>query len=97
MKKLSIALVFVFLGLTTYGSVATYGAIQLSQIVQNDYVEVSVESLPKAVTTALRTAYPQANIVKASVNEKKQYKLDIAVDDQKATVYTDVDGNWLKI
>ncbi|AXB55615.1 hypothetical protein [Flavobacterium fluviale] len=66
-------------------------------IVQSEYTEVAADAVPAAVKTALQTAYPGAKLEKAFVNEKKEYKLDISVGDQKATVYSDVNGNWLKI
>ena len=66
-------------------------------IVQTEYTEVAVDAVPAAVKTALQTAYPGSKLVKAFVNEKKEYKLEISVGDQKATVYSDVNGNWLKI
>jgi len=66
-------------------------------LVQSEYTEVAADAVPAAVKTALQTAYPGAKLEKAFVNEKKEYKLDISVGDQKATVYSDVNGNWLKI
>ncbi|MDP5198063.1 hypothetical protein [Flavobacterium sp. DG2-3] len=65
--------------------------------VQSEYTEVTADAVPAAVKTALQTAYPGAKLEKAFVNEKKEYKLEISVGDQKATVYSDVNGNWLKI
>ena len=64
---------------------------------RSEYKKLVVDAVPAAVKTALETAYPGAKLVKAYVNEKKEYKLEISVEDQKATVYSDVDGNWLKI
>lgn len=66
-------------------------------ILQTEYTEVTADAVPAAVKTALQTAYPGAKLEKAFVNEKKEYKLEISVGDQKATVYSDVNGNWLKI
>lgn len=66
-------------------------------IIQSEYTEVTADAVPAAVKTALQTAYPGAKLEKAFVNEKKEYKLEISVGDQKATVYSDVNGNWLKI
>jgi hypothetical protein len=65
--------------------------------IQSEYTEVTVDAVPAAVKTALQTAYPGAKLDKAFVNDKKEYKLEISVGDQKATVYSDVNGNWLKI
>lgn len=64
---------------------------------QAEYTEVSTDAVPPAIKTALQTAYPGAKLDKAFVNEKKEYKLEISVGDQKATVFSDVNGNWLKI
>ncbi|WP_140485599.1 hypothetical protein [Flavobacterium sp. GSA192] len=61
-----------------------------------EFTEVKTEDLPTAVTEALKKSYPDAVLAKAYVNEKKEYKLEITVKDQSATVFTDVDGNWLK-
>ena len=58
---------------------------------------MSTDAVPAAIKTALQTAYPGAKLDKAFVNEKKEYKLEISVGDQKATVFSDVNGNWLKI
>ena len=66
-------------------------------ILQTEYTEVTADAVPAAVKTALQTDYPGAKLEKAFVNEKKEYKLEISVGDQKATVYSDVNGNWLKI
>ncbi len=66
-------------------------------VFQSEYTEVAADAVPAAVKTALQTAYPGAKLDKAFVNEKKEYKLEISVGDQKATVYSDVNGNWLKI
>ncbi|MDX6180657.1 hypothetical protein SGQ44_00725 [Flavobacterium sp. Fl-77] len=64
---------------------------------QEIYTEVAVDAVPAVVRTALKTAYPGANLDKVYVNEKKEYKLEISVGDQKAIVYSDANGNWLKI
>lgn len=70
---------------------------KMTVITQSEYTEVTADAVPAAVKTALQTAYPGAKLEKAFVNEKKEYKLEISVGDQKATVYSDVNGNWLKI
>ena len=64
--------------------------------VQENYKEIKSEELPEALKTSLKVSYPEATVTKAYVNDKKEYKMDIAVGDQKATVYADAQGNWLK-
>jgi len=60
------------------------------------YKEIKLEDVPTSVILAEKTAQPEASIEKAYINEKKEYKLDIKVGDQKSTVYTDVSGNVTK-
>jgi hypothetical protein len=98
MKKLILSAI-VLLGAVSVTNASTVSqevkVITIS--VQTEYTEVTADAVPAAVKTALQTAYPGAKLDKAFVNEKKEYKLEISVGDQKATVYSDVNGNWLKI
>ena len=64
--------------------------------VQDNFKEIKVEETPEAVAKAVKTAYPDATISKAHVNDKKEYKLEIAVEDQKTFVFTDAAGKFLK-
>ncbi|ABQ03674.1 hypothetical protein [Flavobacterium johnsoniae] len=98
MKKLAISAAII-LGSLSIPALAeiTPNKVNTSISVQTEYTEVTTDAVPAAVKTALQTAYPNAKLVKAYVNDKKEYKLEISVGDQKATVYSDVNGNWLKI
>ena len=98
MKKL------ILLGVIALGSWSIYATAKIVtqpvRIIVSDqtaYTEVGVDKIRTAVKTALQAAYPTAKLEKAFVNEKKEYKLEISLGDQKATVYSDVNGNWLKI
>lgn len=98
MKKLIVSAILVLGGLSLHASVQTAPQQTKTTLsVQAEYTEVSADAVPAAVKTALQTAYPNAKLEKAYVNEKKEYKLEISVGDQKATVFSDVNGNWLKI
>jgi hypothetical protein len=98
MKKLILSAIIVLGGLSVHANVATAPQkTKMTFSIQAEYTEVSADAVPAAVKTALQTAYPNAKLVKAYVNEKKEYKLEISVGDQKATVFSDVNGNWLKI
>src|SRR3954465_8502791 len=98
MKKLILSTAIVLGSLSIYASnTSTPEKEKVTVSVQTEYTEVSADAVPAAVKTALQTAYPGAKLAKAFVNEKKEYKLEISVGDQKATVYSDVNGNWLKI
>ncbi len=63
---------------------------------QEKFTEIKTEETPDAVVKALKKDYPNAVVSKVYVNEKKDYKIDLTVDDQKTTVYTDVNGYWIK-
>ncbi|PXY40212.1 hypothetical protein DMB65_14200 [Flavobacterium cheongpyeongense] len=97
MKKLVLSAAIIFGSLSIYATTTKVGPVQTIVKFQSEYKEIKAEEVPGVVTKALEAAYPGAKLEKASVNEKKEYKLDIAVGDQKATVYSDANGNWLKI
>ncbi len=100
MKKLilSVALLlgsFVTFAQTDAKTVAQ-SATETAKPTQEKFKEVKAEEVPEAVSKSLAKAYPEATVSKAYVNDKKEYKLDIAVGDQKATVFADATGNWIK-
>ncbi|MTH16999.1 hypothetical protein [Flavobacterium sp. LC2016-01] len=98
MKKLAITGAVILASLSIQAKATTIqNKVKTSVFVQTEYTEITADAVPAAVKTALQTAYPNAKLDKAYVNEKKEYKLEISVKDQKATVYSDVNGNWLKI
>lgn len=94
MKKI-IAMAIVLGSFTTFATVSPILHTEKTVLVQ-DFKEIKAEELPDAVKSALKTSYPDATLAKAYVNESKEYKLDITVGDQKATVYADANGNWIK-
>ena len=65
-------------------------------IIQEEFTEITSDQLPKAVLSALHKTYPGATIDKVFVSQNKEYKLEISVGDQKATVFADANGNWIK-
>ncbi|MBF4493735.1 hypothetical protein IRZ83_16345 [Flavobacterium sp. JLP] len=99
MKKLILSTAIILGSLSLHATTTTTNDadVKIAVNFQNEYKEVGTDAVPAAVKTALETAYPGAKLDKAYVNEKKEYKLEISVGDQKATVYSDVNGNWLKI
>lgn len=98
MKRIVLAAAIILGSLSIYATTIVHSEeVETESGFQTEYTEVGTDAVPAAVKTALVTAYPGAKLVKAYVNEKKEYKLDISVGDQKATVYSDVNGNWLKI
>ena len=96
MKKLILSAAIVLGSLSTYATtLPTTNSVTTSQSIQEEYTEVKLEEVPEAVKAALKTAYPDAILDKAYINANKEYKLEITVGDQKATVYADAEGNWI--
>ena len=97
MKKLILSTAIVLGSLSIYAAANTTAEkLTIETKIQSDYTEVSVDSVPAIIKTAVEKGYPGAKINKAYINEKKEYKLELSVGDQQATVFTDVNGNWLK-
>ncbi len=96
MKKLIVTLALVIGSFTAFAQPKEVLTEAKVQAVQDNFKEIKAEETPEAVTKALKTAYPDATLSKVYVNDKKEYKLEIAVDDQKTFVFTDAAGKWLK-
>lgn len=95
MKKLGLSVAIVLGSFTAIATTTPISNIEKTIYIQ-EFKEIKAEELPEAVKTALKTSYPDATLEKAYVNSSKEYKLDITVGDQKATVYADANGNWIK-
>ncbi|CDF79028.1 conserved hypothetical protein (DUF2874) [Formosa agariphila KMM 3901] len=65
-------------------------------VLQDEYKEIKVTELPKAVTDAVATDFSKATIAKAYVNEAMEYKLELTMDGTMETVHVDAKGNWIK-
>ncbi len=101
MKKLILSAGIILVSFVSHAQTATATTMESTEktvkvAVQEKFIEVKSEEVPDAVKKALKADYPTAVVSKTYVNEKKDYKIELAVDDQKTTVYTDVNGNWLK-
>ncbi|MFA9189344.1 hypothetical protein AAGV33_13375 [Flavobacterium sp. FBOR7N2.3] len=60
------------------------------------FTEIKTEEVPAAVTEALKKAFPEAELNKASINDKKEYKLEVKVGDKEGALYADESGNWIQ-
>lgn len=97
MKKLIVSAAIVLGSFTVFATTApVLNTTSEETVFVQDFKEIKAEELPDAVKSALKTSYPDATLDKAYVNSSKEYKLDITVGDQKATVYADANGNWIK-
>lgn len=98
MKKLMFAAVLAFGSLTTFANSAEEVQVNSIEIVSQDFTEIGITDVPAAVTEAVAQNYPTATIAKAYVNEAKQYKLEVALEDGTAGVlYADENGNWIDL
>ena len=95
MKKLILSTAII-LGALTVSASTTAIKTPLKQLitVQDEYKEI--DAVPAAIITALENAYPGVKLNKAYINDKKEYKIEITVREQKSIVYTDAKGNILK-
>ena len=98
MKKLILSAALILGGFTAFAQTAEQTqdptkTAATTQATEEKFKEIKLEDVPSAVILAEKTAQPNAVIEKAYINDKKEYKLDIKVDNQKATVYTDAAGN----
>lgn len=96
MKRLFLSVAIVAASLTSFASTTILNSNEIITIVQEEYTEITSDKLPEAVLSAIKNSYPDATIDKANVNEKKEYKIEISVGDQKAAVFADANGNWIK-
>lgn len=96
MKKLFVTLAVVLASFTAFAQTKEVKTEAKVVAVQENFKEIKAEETPEAVSKAIKTAYPDATISKVYVNEKKEYKLEIAVEDQKTFVFTDASGKFLK-
>jgi len=93
MKKLILSAAIILGSFSAFAQSQETKTAAAPQTTEEKFKEIKVEDVPSSVILAEKTAQPEAVIEKAYINDKKEYKLDIKVDNQKATVYTDAAGN----
>ncbi|MEK6153227.1 hypothetical protein WIW50_08205 [Flavobacteriaceae bacterium 3-367] len=96
MKKLFFAAAFALVGLTAFAQDEAQADATEVVVAQDDYTEIAASELPEAVTAAVAKNYPTATINKAYINEAKQYKLEVSLEDgTTGTLFADAEGNWI--
>jgi len=91
MKKLILSAVIILGGLLTNAEATTLKKSVLNVVkFQDDFKEVKPEALPAEVKATLEKSFPGSKLVKAYVNPKKQYKLELnsGADQDKHFVFT---------
>lgn len=99
MKKLFFVAVFTLGSLTAFAQDTEEVVAEATEAVaaQDDFTEIETGDLPEAVTAAVAKNYPTATINKAYVNEAKQFKLEVSLEDgTSGTLYADEEGNWIE-
>lgn len=103
MKKLFVTAVFALGSLTAFAqeeeaATAVEETATEAVAAQDDFTEVTAEELPESVTAAVGKNYPTASIDRAYLNEAKQYKLEVSLEDgTSGTLYADENGNWIEM
>ena len=98
MKKLILSAAII-LGAMSVQATNTIDPVSLIQTlkVQDEFTEISTDSIPVAVKSTIVKSFPESKLEKAYKNEKNEYKLElVAKDDKKFTVFTDASGNVIK-
>lgn len=83
-------------GKTPEKQTTTETTTQAASKTPEGYTEVKLEEVPAAVTEAMKKSFPEAKLVKAYINEKKQYKLEVEIGDKVGSLYIDETGKWIK-
>ncbi|CAM2842433.1 hypothetical protein [Flavobacterium frigoris] len=97
MKKLILSAAVLLGSLSTFAAIApVQNSVEKVITIADEYTEIKIEELPVTVTDALKTAYPDAVISKAFVNEKKEYRIDIKTGDQEGSLFADANGKWIQ-
>lgn len=95
MKKLILSAVIVLGSLFMNAEAAISKKSDLNVVIfQDGFKEIKIDALPVEVKATIEKSYPGSKLVKAYVNSKKQYKVEInsAGDDDKRFVFTDSKG-----
>ena len=97
MKKLilSAAIILGAMSLQASNTADSVSSIQ-SLNIQDEFTEISADAIPAAVKSTIEKSFPGTKLEKAYKNEKNEYKLEIAKDDKKYTIFTDASGNIIK-
>ena len=100
MKKVVLTVAIALGGLSTFATSAfpIKPIAQIELIIQDEYKEIAAEGLPQAIKDAVAKDFPTATINKAYVSEKQEveYKLDLMVDGETLTVFSDKNGHWIE-
>ena len=97
MKKLILSAAII-LGTISVQAANTVNSVVIIQAtnIQDEFTEVTADAVPAAVKSTIEKSFPGTKLEKAYKNEKNEYKLEIAKDDKKYTIFTDASVNIIK-
>jgi hypothetical protein len=97
MKKLILSAAIILGAISAQAAIAINSVSIIKSVnIQDEFTEISADALPAAVKSTIEKSFPGTKLEKAYKNEKNEYKLEIAKDDKKYTVFTDTSGNIIK-
>ncbi len=98
MKKLFFATALVLGGLSMYAintPVVEKGIVNVN--VLDEFKPIELSEVPAAIIESLSTEHPEFKLIKAFVNEKQIYKLEVTSDQgETAILFADKDGKLIK-
>jgi len=100
MKKLILTITVAFL--TSGISISSFAnnnnhLYEIVVVKNDDFKEITLKEVPVAVKTAIVEDFISAFVTKVYVNESKQYKIELTIDDEtKFVVFANKEGTWLK-
>jgi len=71
-------------------------AADTAVVSEEEFKAINNDQVTAPVHAALEVAHPGAVIECARVNKVKEYKLEVDFENEKATLYSDTEGNWIK-
>ncbi|WP_445711571.1 hypothetical protein [Flavobacterium sp.] len=95
MKILLITSLIAISNLMTFSTVEVKSFSTESSIVREKFSEVSLETLPQVVYSAFKKAYPDGKLVKAFINTKEEYKLEVVIEGADKNLFVNSAGNWI--
>ncbi len=96
MKKIMLSAAIVLGSLTAFATTTNLSTVTSIEVRQDEYKEIKAEEVPEAVKSTIEKSFPGAKLVRASVNDNAEYKLDISVAENNYTVFSDAQGNIIK-
>lgn len=90
MKKLILSAAFAFATLTISAQTETVATKATTEI------EVKTTDIPTAIQEAVKKDYPGAVINSATLNDKKEYAINVTMGEQTGLIYADANGKWIR-